>query len=87
MTLTRLNKFDAERLMERYDADPVGALTQALQVVLDRPHDDWTTLVKAAGFTCARRILLQAADPSALDDLAAELNELRALDPADRRTL
>lgn len=83
--MNRLNKFDAERLMDGYDADPVAALTAALRVLLDRPHDDWTQLVKAAGFTCARRILLQGADPVALDELAAELNELRALDPAGLR--
>ncbi|MCB0955593.1 MAG: hypothetical protein R2694_18940 [Ilumatobacteraceae bacterium] len=83
--MNRLNKFDAERLMDAYDADPVAALTAALRVLLDRPHDDWTQLVKAAGFTCARRILLQGADPVALDELAAELNELRALDPAGLR--
>ena len=59
-----------------------AALTAALRVVLDRPHDDWTQLVKAAGFTCARRILLQAGDTVALDELAAELNEMRSLDPA-----
>ena len=83
--MNRLNKFDAERLMDAYDADPVAALTAALRALLDRPHDDWTQLVKAAGFTCARRILLQGADPVALDELAAELNELRALDPAGLR--
>jgi len=84
--VSRLNKFDAERLMEAYDLDPVAALTAALRVSLDRPHDDWTALVKAAGFTCARRIRLQAADPEALDELAAELNELRSLDPAGLRS-
>jgi len=80
--VNRLNKFDAERLLADYDDDPVAALTAALRVVLDRPHDDWTQLVKAAGFTCARRILLQAGDTVALDELAAELNEMRSLDPA-----
>ncbi|HAP78033.1 MAG TPA: hypothetical protein DCR14_18365 [Acidimicrobiaceae bacterium] len=85
MTLARLNKFEAEQLMNRYDTEPVAALTEALRVVLDRPHDDWPALVNAAGFRCDRRILLHAADPSALDDLAAELNELRSLDPAGRR--
>lgn len=80
--MTRLTKFDAERLLADYDHDPLAALTAALRVALDRPGDEWTALVKAAGFTCARRIRLQAADPAALDELAAELNELRALDPS-----
>lgn len=83
--MTKLGKFDVERLLDGYDADPVGALTEALRVLLDRPHDDWTALVKAAGFTCARRIRLQAHDQHALDELAAELNELRGLDPAGLR--
>jgi len=35
--------------------------------------------LKAAAFSCARRIRLQGNDPAALDELAAELNELRAV--------
>ena len=36
-------------------------------------------LVKLAGFSCARRIRLQAQEPAALDELLTELNERRAL--------
>lgn len=77
--MTALRKRDVERLMADYDAHPVDALTAALRVALDRPDLDWTALVKLAGFSCARRIRLQAQDPEALDELLRDLNELRAL--------
>ena len=77
--MTRLRKADVEQLLAGYDADPVAALTTALRVVLDQPGGEWTALLKAAGFSCARRIRLQGNDPAALDELAAELNELRAV--------
>ncbi len=77
--MSRLKKADAERLMHDYDVDPVGALVTALRVALDEPMLEWTALVKAAGFSCARRIRLQGHDPAALDELAAELNELRTV--------
>ena len=77
--MTRLRKADVEQLLAGYDADPVGALTAALRVALDRPELEWTALVKLAGFSCARRIRLQGNDPAALDELAAELNELRVV--------
>jgi len=77
--VTALKKRDVEVLLDRYDADPVAALTAALRVALDRPDLDFTALVKLAGFSCARRIRLQAQEPAALDELLAELNELRTL--------
>ncbi|MGB8860775.1 MAG: hypothetical protein WCC60_16065 [Ilumatobacteraceae bacterium] len=75
--MSRLRKSDVEVLLDTYDADPVAALTLALRVALDEPTMEWTALVKLAGFSCARRIRLQGVDPAALDELAAELNELR----------
>ncbi len=77
--MTALKKRDVELLLDRYDTDPVAALTEALRVALDRPDLDFTALVKLAGFSCARRIRLQAQEPAALDELLAELNERRAL--------
>jgi hypothetical protein len=77
--VTDLKKRDVERMLADYDRDPVGALTAALQVTLERPDLDWTALVKLAGFGCARRIRLQAEDPAALDELLVELNELRSV--------
>jgi hypothetical protein len=77
--MSRLKKADVEALLSDYDTDPVAALTAALRVALDQPTGEWTALVKAAGFTCARRIRLQGNDPAALDELAAELNELRVV--------
>lgn len=77
--MTELKKRDVERLLATYDRDPVAALTGALRVALDRPDLDFTALVKVAGFTCARRIRLQAKDQEALDELCRELNELRGV--------
>ncbi|MDP2290155.1 MAG: hypothetical protein Q8M22_03140 [Actinomycetota bacterium] len=77
--MNRLKKADVEALLATYDADPVGALTVALRVVLDQPTGEWTSLLKSAGLSCARRIRLQGNDAAALDELAAELNELRTL--------
>ncbi len=82
--MTVLKKRDAELLLASYDDQPVEALTTALRVVLDRPELDFTALLKVAGFTCDRRIRLQAQDPKALDELAAELNEQRTLPPSTR---
>ena len=77
--MTALRKRDVELLLDRYDTDPVAALTDALRVALDRPDLEFTALVKLAGFSCARRIRLQAQEPAALDELLTELNELRTL--------
>lgn len=77
--MTALKKRDVEALLDRYDAEPVAALTDALRVALDRPDLEFTALVKLAGFSCARRIRLQAQEPAALDELLTELNELRTL--------
>lgn len=77
--MTALKKRDVEVMLDHYDTDPVAALTDALRVALDRPDLDFTALVKLAGFSCARRIRLQAQEPAALDELLTELNELRTL--------
>lgn len=77
--MTALRKRDVEVLLDGYDTDPVAALTTALRIALDRPDLDFTALVKLAGFSCARRIRLQAQEPAALDELLVELNELRTL--------
>jgi hypothetical protein len=79
--VTELKKRDVEALLAAYDTDPVGALTHALQLTLDRPDLEWTALVKVAGFGCARRIRLQAEETSALDELLVELNEGRGVSP------
>ena len=77
--MTALKKRDVEVMLDHYDTDPVAALTDALRVALDRPDLEFTALVKLAGFSCARRIRLQAQEPAALDELLTELNELRTL--------
>lgn len=77
--MTVLKKSDVEQLMASYDRDPLEALTAALRTALDRPDLDWTALVKLAGFSCARRIRLQAQQTAALDELLVELNESRVV--------
>jgi hypothetical protein len=79
--VTNLKKRDVERMHVAYERNPEAALTSALRLVLDRPDLDFTALVKLAGFTCDRRIRLQAKDQRALDELFTELNELRGLSP------
>lgn len=76
-SVKRLNKFDAERLMNDLDTDPVGALSAALAKVLDQPGGSWASLLAAAPIDERRRSALLACDPHAMDDLARELNELR----------
>lgn len=77
--MTRLNKFDAEALMNSYDADPQAALAVALATVLDRPGAAWPELVHLAPLDEQRKQALLSGSQAALDDLARELNELRTL--------
>ncbi len=75
--MTRLKKAHVEALLRDYDSDPIGALTVALRVALDRPGDDWHALLAAAPLPTTRRERLRALEQTALDELAAELNEAR----------
>jgi hypothetical protein len=75
--VTKLTKHDVENLLEGYDHDPVGALTVALQKVLDLPDGSWSELVAAAPVDDHRRHPLLAQHLDSLDDLARELNECR----------
>jgi hypothetical protein len=75
-----LRKRDVEALLDRFEDDPVGALTIALRRVLGRPEATWLELLDAAPLSPERRRALAAADQDALDALARELNELRTLD-------
>jgi hypothetical protein len=72
--IARLSKTDVERLLDHYDLDPVGALTDALRVALDMPTADLATLVDTAGLDPA-----VLGDVAARDALARDLNELREL--------
>lgn len=80
----RLRKADVEALLDRYDADPVGALTVALRRVLDRPAACWEELLDASALPASRLAALRAGDQRSLDELAAELNEQRSLPPGSR---
>lgn len=72
--IARLTKRDVEALLATYDDDPVGALTTALRVVLDRPAADVAELLAAAGLD---RAILD--DEGTRDRLVRDLNELRTL--------
>lgn len=79
-----MTKRDVERLWDRYDDDPIAALTEALAVVLDAPvaaHDEggFAHLVARAPFGPERRSQLLRHDVAALDELARQLNEDRSL--------
>ena len=74
-----LRKRDVEALLDRFDDDPVGALTIALRRLLGRPDATWPELLDAAPLSPDRRHALASADQDALDALAGELNELRSL--------
>ena len=75
-----MKKVHAEHLLADYDADPIGALTVALRIALDRADANWTELLDAAPIDAGRRRRLVVAEVSALDQLAVELNERRGLD-------
>jgi hypothetical protein len=74
-----LTKRAVEELLATYDADPVGALTVALRIVLGRHDATWPEVVAAAGFDDTRRAALLIGEERSLDALAAELNERRTL--------
>jgi hypothetical protein len=63
-----------EALLATYDDDPVGALTAALRVALDRPTADIGELLVAAGLGVD-----VMDDVAARDRLVRDLNELRGL--------
>ena len=75
--VARLDKAHVEALLADYDAAPIESLTIALQVALDLPTLDWAALLDLADLPDERRQQLLRGDPVALDELAAELNEVR----------
>ena len=78
--IAALTKAQVERLLDDYDADPIGALTTALRRVLRMPDATWPELLAAAPIDAGRRQLLLSGDQASLDRLAAELNERRGLE-------
>lgn len=76
-TARRLAKRDAETLLNTLDHDPIEALAAALRVVLGRPHSSFETLVGLSPIDTSWRSGLLAGHASALDRLAAHLNEHR----------
>lgn len=75
--MARLSKAQVEVLLATYDSAPIDSLTAALRIALDAPAMEWTALLGLADFSAARHQQLLRGDPAALDELAAELNEVR----------
>lgn len=77
----RLRKRDVEALMGQIDTDPIGALTAALAIALDRRREQlsFDELLALAPLTDTERDRFRSRNPEALDELAARLNEQRTL--------
>ena len=75
-----MKKAQAEQMLASYDADPISALTAALQISLDMPNAAWAQLLAAAPIDNGRRQRLNSGDQVTLDRLVAELNERRGFD-------
>ena len=45
-SMRKLSKADVESLLQSYDADPTGSLTQALSVVLGKNLSNWQEAIK-----------------------------------------
>ena len=75
--MARLSKSQAEALLAAYDASPIDSLTSALRIALDAPAMEWAALLDLADFSAARQQRLLRGEAVALDELAAELNEVR----------
>lgn len=75
--MRRLGKAQVEALLNGYDAAPIHALTAALRITLDSPTVEWAELVELVDMSDERREGLLSGEPVALDNLAAELNEVR----------
>jgi uncharacterized protein len=74
-----LTKRDAEELMNSYDANPLQALTHALQTVTGMPDASWNSLIAQVTTDLNQRKLLYTFDQQCLDQLAQRLNESRTL--------
>jgi hypothetical protein len=75
----RLSKRQVEALLAGLDDDPRAALTDALRIALGAPRMDFAGLIRLANFPPLRADALLSLTPAAVDELAAELNELRGL--------
>jgi len=75
----RLGKRHVEQLLDRIEADPEAALTEALRVVLGCPDASWPEVVAAAPLADEERRRLLDGDVAARDALTARLVEQRTL--------
>ena len=65
--------------MNSYDANPLQALTHALQTVTGMPDASWNSLIAQVTTDLNQRKLLYTFDQQCLDQLAQRLNESRTL--------
>lgn len=75
--MARLSKAQVEALLVSYDASPIESLSAALRIALDAPMIEWSALLELTEFSAIRHQRLLRGDTAALDELAAELNEVR----------
>lgn len=77
--MARLSKAQVEAMLATYDAAPIQSLTSALRIALDAPAMEWAALLGLADFSAARSQRLLRGEAAALDELVAELNEVRGV--------
>ena len=82
-TARRLGKSDVELLMNAIDSEQLETVLATSLAILVGGPVEWDALLErahmAAGWSDARRSLLQVRDRRAMEDLASELNERRRL--------
>lgn len=82
-----LTKREVEQLLAEVDASPVTAVLNALRVVIGNPFASWETAVAMYCNNDLRQSSLLALEVSAIDRLAAELNETRGALRSNRESL
>lgn len=75
----RLSKADVESLLQSYDADPIGSLTQALSVVLGKNLTNWQEAIDQLPSDEFNISALADEEISQLDALVKRLVENRTL--------
>ena len=75
----RLSKADVESLLQSYDADPIGSLTQALSVVLGKNLTNWQEAIGQLPSDEFNISALADEEISQLDALVKRLVENRTL--------
>jgi hypothetical protein len=77
--MRKLSKRDVEALLSEYDNNPVGALHQALRVLLTDCPSDWNAAIGLLDIDDANKQSLRDGNIAALDSLAKHFVETRGL--------